>query len=180
MIVEDKNNEIVLKLLEPKDAGLLFGLIDKNRDHLSPWFYWVDRNKTSDDTLKFLNEEKEKYEKKTGAVCGIWFKGGLAGVISLERLDMETKTAMIGYWLDKNHQGKGIMTSSCRLLITYCFKTLKLHRIEILHIVENEKSKAVIKRLGFVYEGRMREATYVNGKYYNDDFYSILEHEWKE
>ncbi len=180
MELTNESENITLKQLELSHADKIFTLIDKNREYLAPWFWWVKETKSVDDSLRFLEIEKEKYEKKTGITCGIWYREELVGLVSLNEIDIHTNSAVIGYWLDNDFQGKGIMTNSCKLLINYAFKVLKLHRIEILHAEQNEKSKAVIQRLGFVHEGHFREATLVNGKYLDDEFYSLLESEWKE
>lgn len=180
MELQNENGDIVLRQLILSDAENLFDLTDRNRAHLAPWFWWVEKTNNVEDSKRFLEEKTKKFDDKTEITCGIWYKNKLIGLISLTGIDFNTHTAEVGYWLDFEYQGKGIMTNSCKLLINYAFKTLNLHRLEIRHIEQNEKSKAVIQRLGFVHEAHLREASFVNGKYFDDDFYSLLEQEWSE
>lgn len=61
----------------------------------------------------------------------------------------DIKCADIGYWLDKDHVGQGIVTKSCTKLIHYAFTTLNIEVARIITVVDNDNSIAVAKRLGF-------------------------------
>lgn len=179
MELSNSHKDIILKPVELTDSDRIFTLIDKNREQFAQWFWWVETTQNVYNSLDFLREVKEKYEKKTDFVCGIWYKNEFVGLVSLTGIDFHTNSAMLGYWLDYDQEGKGVMTNSCKMLINYAFDTLKLHRIWIIHAEKNLKSKAVIERLGFTHEGHFRESTLVNGEYLNDEYYGLLEQEWK-
>jgi ribosomal-protein-serine acetyltransferase len=53
------------------------------------------------------------------------------------------------------------MTKACEGFFKYGFKELGLNRIEIRVATENEKSRAIPERLGFVEEGKIREAEWL-------------------
>ena len=55
-----------------------------------------------------------------------------------------TKTSL-GYYLDKEFEGHGIMTQAVEALIKYCFEELDLNRIEISAAVNNEKAELFLK-----------------------------------
>lgn len=61
----------------------------------------------------------------------------------------DTKCADVGYWLDKDQVGQGIVTKACTKLIHYAFTTLNIRVARIITHVGNEHSIAVAKRLGF-------------------------------
>ncbi|HNV11881.1 MAG TPA: GNAT family protein [Propionibacteriaceae bacterium] len=65
--------------------------------------------------------------------------------------------AQIGYWIDRDHAGRGIVPVSVALACDYCFGVLELHRIEIDIRPENTNSLRVVEKLGFRPEG-MRPA----------------------
>ena len=69
------NERLSLKLRHAEDAEAMFNLTDKNREHLRPWFPWVDVTITAEDTRKYLEGELEKFEKKTAADFGVWYEG---------------------------------------------------------------------------------------------------------
>ena len=75
---------------------------------------------------------------------------------------MQNKVGAIGYWLTKSAEGSGVITDSCKVLIDYGFKDLRLHRIEIKAALTNFKSQAIPVKLNFKKEGILRQAELVN------------------
>jgi ribosomal-protein-serine acetyltransferase len=110
----------------------------------------------------------------------IMVKHIMAGRIGLYNIDRQNKTASIGYWLDHQHQGQGIITRCCQLLIRYCFTDLELNRIEIRCGTTNTKSQAVPERLHFKKEGTVRQAEFVNNAFIDLHIYSLIREEWKD
>lgn len=174
-----KSQEITLKVLEPENAEDLFTLTNKNREHLRTWLPWVDLTTEINDTEKYIKESLEKMNKGEGINFGIWYQEKLVGAIGFNYIHKINKSANIGYWLDQDHQGKGIMTESCKLLIAYGFEELGLNRIDISHAVGNIRSSAIPKRLGFTEEGHFRKSGFVNGKFLDEIYYGLLADEWK-
>lgn len=172
------DDEICLKLLQDHDADRVYALVDANRNQLRKWLYWVDRNTSVKDTKMFINEMLEKFSKSGVFSSGIWYNKELCGVIGYADLNWDHRFAIIGYWLDKGYQGRGIMTKSCAALIDYSFSKLNLHRIEIRCGVENHKSCAIPERLGFRREGIMRENEWVSDRFVSHRLYSLLRNEW--
>ena len=80
---------------------------------------------------------------------------------------------------DKNEQGKGYGTEAMKLLLGYGFNTLNLNRLDLKVNDFNSRAIKCYQNLGFVEEGRMREASFVNGKYHDQILMSILRKEWK-
>lgn len=91
-----------------------------------------------------------------------------------------TEKTSIGYYLDKQFEGHGIMTQAVEALIKYCFDEIDLNRIEISAAVHNEKSRAIPERLGFTREGMLRDNELLNGIYSSSYIYSLLKSEYNE
>ena len=107
------DNNIVLKILEPEDADVLFALVDSNRSYLRRWLPWVDTNTTLENSKLFIQSTKEQHELNLGFQCGIWFRGAFAGLIGFQRIDWMNRNVEIGYWLGEIFQGHGIITKAC-------------------------------------------------------------------
>lgn len=90
---------------------------------------------------------------------------------------MNAKTS-IGYWLGAEFEGRGIMVRSCRALIDYLFKELKLNRVEIRTAPGNKKSQAIPKKLGFTEEGTIREYEKLYTQFVDHVVYSMLAKDW--
>lgn len=72
--------------------------------------------------------------------------------------------ASLGYWLDENFQGNGYMTEAARAVLDYAFDALHLSRMNAATLVHNEKSKNMLRRLGFSEEGFARAYIQIDGK----------------
>lgn len=76
------------------------------------------------------------------------------------------------------HEGRGLITRALTALIGHAFGPLKLHRVVLRIDADNERSRAVARRLGFSEEGRQRQAIFVGGRWRDDVQYSLLADEW--
>jgi RimJ/RimL family protein N-acetyltransferase len=59
------------------------------------------------------------------------------------------------------------------------FAERDMHRITIRAAVENRRSRAVAKRLGFTLEGILRGSLLLDGEHTDAALYSLLVPEWK-
>ncbi len=172
------NDHIILKLSHEEDAEAFFNLTDKNREHLRPWLPWVDVTLSPEDTKKYLITCQEGFRDKKSADFGIIYNGVAVGRMGFHTINHTHKWAEVGYWLDAEYQGKGIMTESVKALMNWGFKEYNLHRIQIKCDSLNIKSKAIPERLGFVLEGTARE-DHVHGDTFSDGLiFGILRKEF--
>lgn len=173
-IVINIDENIILKSWQIDFAPDLFSLTDKNRKHLSPWLGWVPNLKDIRGSESFILDSIKKMENKFSLELGIWYKNKLIGCLGLHNISHINKKAGIGYWLDEDYQGKGIMTRSVKSLIDYSFKFLKLNRLEIFAAVMNDNSYSIAERLSFKKEGIARQYEVVSDKYLDYYQYSLL------
>lgn len=168
------SDDVELRLLEPRHAEDLFQLTVQSRDYLREWLPWVDFTKEVGDSKAFIEGTLKKFGSNNGFEAGIWYKGDLAGVVGLHKIDWSNKSTSIGYWLGEAFQGKGLMTSACQAVVDYCFHELGLHRIEIRAATENYKSQAIPERLGFQKEGCLRGSEFLYDRYVDHYVYSLV------
>jgi len=90
------------------------------------------------------------------------------------------KAAHLGYAIHADHWGHGYATDASRTLLRFAFTTLGKHRVSAAIGPDNEASIAVVKRLGFSYEGRIRHHVFTNGNWRDSLLYSLLEHEYAD
>jgi ribosomal-protein-serine acetyltransferase len=178
MLLLKVDGEIELKIFETGDAEALFTLVQNNRLYLRKWVPWVDSNISIDDSAAFIKLSQEQYNQNLGFQCGIWYRGQLVGAIGFLHIDWPNKNVEIGYWIDEKHQGLGIMTKSCRVIVNYAFNKFRLHRVQIRCAVENKRSCDLIERLGFIKEGVSRQAEFLYDHFVDLYIYGITENEW--
>ncbi len=177
MIIPISQN-VKLELTSVKHTEKLFEAIDHNRVHLSEFLPWVGNMQTVDDIKNYLDNCEQLYAQNKEVSFIILLNDIAVGRIGLHHLNMQNKIGAIGYWLTKNAEGKGIITTSCKVLINYGFSDIGLHRIEIKAAVKNVKSQAIPVKLNFVKEGILRQAELVNNEFIDLFIYSMLKPEW--
>jgi len=85
------------------------------------------------------------------------------------------RSAYIGYWIDKEVAGKGIMPTAVAMALDYCFDQLHLHRVEIHIRPENAASRRVVEKLGIPEEGLRRSYLHIAGDWRDHICYALVE-----
>ncbi|MBR6728585.1 MAG: GNAT family N-acetyltransferase [Clostridia bacterium] len=94
---------------------------------------------------------------------------------------MNEGARMLGYVLDDDSWGRGYMTEAARALVRYGFCALGLSVIGVYHFSSNMRSRRVIEKCGFRYEGIMRRARHLyDGRVVDDVCYSLTQEEFFE
>jgi len=102
---------------------------------------------------------------KDGLYRAVVVDGNIVGMVSLEKKsDVYEKDADISYLLMTKYWGKGITTEAVQKFCEEAFEKLNILRITGSVFSENEASKKVLAKAGFVLEGVMRNAVYKNGR----------------
>lgn len=86
---------------------------------------------------------------------------------------------MLGYALNEHYWGQGIATEAARAAVKYGFENLGLDIITVYHFTFNKRSKSVIAKCGFKFEGVLRAAfTSYDGHIYDEACYSLTKEEY--
>ena len=128
-----------------KDAYLL------NRDHLAPWeperseeFFTVERQSQVIESK--LAQHAEGSEVPFVLLDGDRVVGALTltGIVRGPFL-----SAHVGYWVDKEFNGRGIGSAAIAAAIEFSRQGLGLHRLQAATLTHNAASQKVLKRAGF-------------------------------
>ena len=166
--------QIELGLVEHRHARELFELIESNRPHLREWMNWVDRRRNLAEAAAYVATSLKQFALGQGVHAGVWEQGKLCGMINCFPIDWPNKAACLEYWLAASHQGRGLMSASCRAMIEYSFGTLGLHRLTIRCASENRRSRAIPERLGFTFEGLARDAEWLYDHFVHHAVYGLV------
>lgn len=136
----------------------------------------------AEDEIKgLLKEYIEKYKSNENYRWAIINKktGICMGQIAFFMVNSTNHFAEIEYCIGVKFQNKGYVTEAVNAILDFGFNTVEFNRIQISHRKSNLKSKRVIEKVGFVYEGNFRE--YFHNDVFKEDrlFYSLLKSEWK-
>lgn len=104
---------------------------------------------------------------------------GTIGLIEDSKRENE-KAKMVGYSLSELYWGKGIMTEALKEVIDYGFEQLPINVITAYCYPFNARSRKVLEKCGFEYEGTLRRAEKrFDGNIYDLRCYSLLKEDKK-
>ena len=170
---------IEMRQFRAEDTATVFAAVDRNRGYLRQWLPWVDQSPSADQVGHFIARSAAQLDAGLGPNCGIWLDGTFAGSIGCHPFDLADRSCAIGYWIAAGYQGKGTITRCCLSLIDYLFYEAGLHRVEIRCGTGNIRSCAIPRRLGFIREGLLREAQWVNDRWIDLEVWGMLEQHWR-
>ena len=108
-------------------------------------------------------------------------KGRLLGEARLDGLDLHDGRARLATGLyDVSQLGKGLGRELIKLILSYAFEELKLHRVDLRVLDFNERAIRCYRACGFVEEGRERKSARIDDVWHDDIIMGILAEEFRE
>ena len=104
--------------------------------------------------------------------------GELAGEALLWAIDLHNRTAHLGLSLRPTFRGRGLGTDVVVALCQYGFAVRGLHRLQVDTLASNTAMIRAASRAGFVHEGRLRRAAWVNGEFADEVILGMLATNW--
>jgi ribosomal-protein-alanine N-acetyltransferase len=86
--------------------------------------------------------------------------------------------AYLGYWIDHEHQGRGLMTEAVRGAVTFAFGVLHLHRVQAAIMPRNPASLRVAEKVGFRREGLAERYLQIAGAWEDHVLFGMTAEEW--
>jgi len=88
---------------------------------------------------------------------------GFIGLSNVVRGPLQS--AVVSYWVDEGHNGRGLCTASVAELIDHAFGELALHRLEAGTLVDNVASQRVLEKNGFQRYGLAQRYLLIGGEW---------------
>ena len=168
-----------------EDAGAVADYYSRNRLFHKPWdptrteefftrSFW---RKHIPDVLRENRQGRQldlfifKKERRDRVVGKITFSAIIRGAFH---------ACLLGYALDADEEGKGLMTEALRSAIDHMFNAENLHRIMANYIVSNKRSATLLERLGFQVEGMAKEYLLIDGRWQDHILTSLTNTQWKD
>ncbi len=161
-----------------------FYLIENNRSRIKKTFpvtvsNCVDLKATEDFIRKNIQIEIEKtgyyfYVRNLQTNC-------LIGYIGIKKIDYHISKCELFYFIDKDFEGKGIISKAISEVIGFCFIELKMNKIFICTSKINFGSQQIALKNKFVLEGTLREE-FKNGEGILEDinYYGLLKSDYEK
>lgn len=167
LILKSERCHIVIPQLA--HAPLLLAYYQNNQAHLAPWeplrqgcFYTQDYWQTQIENINAAFEAGTEYrfialnsaQDKVIGICN--FTNVSRGIF---------QACNLGYSIDEEHQGQGLMFELLTVAIDYMFAQQGLHRIMANYIPTNKASEALLLKLGFEKEGYAKSYLKIAGQW---------------
>lgn len=133
---------------------------------------------TRDQTTRWLGQilDQGRAEPRREFFLAIEAESTVAG---FARLSLEgSEAGDLGFAIGADHWGRRYAPDAAAVIIDFGFERLGLHRIAAQAAPTNHGSMAVLTRLGFLPEGRIRDHVRRNGNWEDSIAYGLLAHEW--
>jgi ribosomal-protein-serine acetyltransferase len=171
-------NNVALEPLSDAHSQRLYDLTEANRAHLREWLPWLDHIHNIEDTAAFVESVAQKSASDGVPNFALFHHGKLCGVAGFHTVQKMHGSAPIGYWLAQDSNGKGVVSTAVRELLRIGFIELELNKIEIHCAVHNWQSRTIPERLGFQYEGSLRQCEWLYTHFVDHAIYSMLASEY--
>ncbi len=169
---------VSLRVPQTGDHPEWAALREASRDFLTPWEpVWPSDDLTRGAFRRRLKRYADD-QRSDLAYAFMVFRSednALVGGITLANIRRGVAQAgSIGYWIGAPFARKGYMTAAVRTLLPFCFKTLRLHRVEAACIPGNAASISLLENTGFTREGYARSYLCINGVWQDHLLYARL------
>ncbi len=166
------------------DASAVARYVRENREFLAPWEpvrheawfteeYW---------RMRLAQDVREHFQDRSLRLFLFprQSPGEVAGVANFTNVIRGSFQAChLGYALAARHVGKGFMTEALGAALEFVFREMRLHRVMAAHLPENERSAAVLRRLGFQAEGLARDYLLIGGRWRDHVLNSKVAPDWR-
>lgn len=100
------------------------------------------------------------FMKEPLGVCAIVDKelDKMIGVVRFEKIDVQKRTAELGYFLNASYWGRGLMTEAVTCLSDLALTAMGMERIILIAHLENKASIRVAEKSGFKLVSRFKGA----------------------
>lgn len=155
-----------------------------NKDFLQPYEpLWPSGCLKRDFFERRLLRQYQSWQAGTGRYFLIFSKDNdvLIGGMNINHIcRAAAQYASLGYWLDRNHQGKGYMAEALDLTLYHTFQDLRLHRVNASCVPSNKRSRNCLIRAGFMEEGRAVKYLEINGRWQDHILFGLPVENWLE
>lgn len=170
---------LLLQAPEPAQATEVAAFYARNSAHFAPWSppQPPDAN-DRERALQALVDGRQAFV--TGSACRWWLvlpqaPDRIVGSVHLSQIARGPfQSATLGYALDADCQGRGLMHEALAAVLAEAFSPrLNLHRVQAAILPANTRSLAVARRLGMHDEGLARDYLYIAGAWRDHRIFAL-------
>ena len=102
----------------------------------------------------------------------------LVGLIQVRQLDPAFEAGEWEATLKPSVRGAGIFLEAARLVGSFSFRSVGVHRLEARVLLQNGRANGALRKLGAVQEGILRRSVRRSGEYFDQVLWSLLKEDF--
>ncbi|MBO4798630.1 MAG: GNAT family N-acetyltransferase [Candidatus Methanomethylophilaceae archaeon] len=172
-----ETNRLTLRRMKATDAGDMFEYA--SRADVTQYLTW-NPHPDVDYTREYLTQVQKQYENGEFYDWAVILRDEMKmiGSCGFTSFDDDNSSGEIGYVLNPDFWGQGLMSEAVTAVLGFGFERLGLHRIEAKFMQENVRSRRVLEKCGMTYEGTHRDAMLVKGEFRTISVCAMLREEF--
>lgn len=188
MIPQLETERLVIRLAQPgMQVAMAQFLADNMPGHLDRWSppmapefftpaFWAERLPGAVDD--YVADRAARFVMQ---VRGARLHEGIVGTCNYTNIVRGAFHAChLGYQVAREHEGQGMMAEALRQTNAFVFQRMRVHRIMANFRPENERSRRLLQRLGFVEEGFARDYLFIDGAWRDHVLTSLVNPEYRD
>ena len=101
------------------------------------------------------------------------------GSVYIRDIDRKNRKVEYGIFIgEESARGRGVGTAAAKLMLDYCFREEKLHRVFLRVLADNVRAIRSYEKAGFQREAYLRECEFLDGEYRDIVLMGILDREY--
>ena len=171
-----QHGDITLRPLRYRDARAWRAVRRRNATWLQQWDATVPPGGTERPASfrGLVARLQSNARQGLGMPFAVDVEGRFAGQVTVNNIVRgSAQFASIGYWLDRDVAGRGIMPTAVALVVDHCFRSAGLHRIEVAIRPENSNSLRVVEKLGIREVGYAPRYLHIDGAWRDHRIFAV-------
>jgi [ribosomal protein S5]-alanine N-acetyltransferase len=179
-----ETERLIIRMPQAADVPSIVAFYTNNQTHLAPWgptfppdfftdSYWQScvlqyaAEFENDQTLRLFSFPKDQANI-------------IAASINFTQIVRRAaQFCFLGFASAEFAQGKGLTYEAVGAAIKYVFNEMNLHRVQANYMPHNQRSGALLNRLGFIPEGYARNYLRINGEWRDHVLTSLTNPSWR-
>ncbi len=148
----------------------------RNREWLTPWEATVPPgDRSAPATFRAMVHDLRRQARGGRAMpFAVTVDEAFGGQLTVSNIvGGSARWGQIGYWVDRERAGQGVMPTAVALAVDHCLFEAGLHRIEVAIRPENTASLRVVQKLGFLEFGYAPRYLHIDGEWRDHRLFAI-------
>ncbi|MCH2137375.1 MAG: GNAT family N-acetyltransferase [Phycisphaerales bacterium] len=175
-------DRITLRAPRVTDAGDVLAVRHRSRAFLGPW---IPMMAPEDDHLRSckaqIRHQRNQWRNDQAYALVVADRRTdrfIGRVTFTEVVRSVFQNAALGYWIDVEYAGRGLMSEALSLALGVAFGSMGLHRAQAAIRPHNVASLALARRCGLRREGLAARFLFIDGEWADHEIYAITAEEW--